>query len=84
MRIWALLIVVASLEAWIAGAVPLQITENPLPAPVETQGLMVEICDLVRLPENTRNASSGARCESGWMGARELCPRPRRRPSLHQ
>ena len=50
MRIWTL-VVLASLVAWIAGATPLQITENPLPAPVETQGLMVEISDLVRLPE---------------------------------
>ena len=50
MRMWAL-VVVASLVAWTAGATPPQITENPLPAPVETKGLMVEVADLVRLPE---------------------------------
>jgi hypothetical protein len=27
-----------------------QITSNPIPAPVEKRGLMVEITDLVRLP----------------------------------
>ncbi len=44
MRMWAL-VVVASLVAWTAGATPSQITENPLPAPVETKGLMVEVAD---------------------------------------
>ena len=34
-----------------AGAIHAQITANPIPAPVEKRGLMVEIRDLVRLPE---------------------------------
>jgi hypothetical protein len=35
----------------LGGAIHGQITENPLPAPVEKKGLMVEIRDLVRLPD---------------------------------
>jgi hypothetical protein len=51
MRIRALLVVVALLVAGTASAVPLQITENPLPTPVQMQGLRVEVRELVRLPE---------------------------------
>ena len=51
MRIQALLVAVTAPVAWVAGAAALQITENPLPTPVETRGLRVEVRDLVRLPE---------------------------------
>ena len=51
MRIWMLLVIVVSLALRAAGAIPLQIT-NPIPAPVEKRGLMVEIREVVRLPES--------------------------------
>jgi hypothetical protein len=48
MRIWIPL-VIASLALGVT--IFAQITTNPLPAPVEKRGLMVEIRDVVRLPE---------------------------------
>lgn len=51
MRILAPLVIVLSALPATARAVPLQITENPLPAPVEMRGLEVEVRQLVRLPE---------------------------------
>jgi hypothetical protein len=51
MRIRMPLIIVSLLAVWTAGAVHGQITSNPIPAPVEKRGLMVEIKDLVRLPD---------------------------------
>jgi hypothetical protein len=42
-----------------------QVTD-PLPAPVEKRGLMVEIKDVVRLPDT----------RGGWLGARAIRPRP--------
>ena len=51
MRILAPLVIVVSALAATAGAVPVQITENPLPEPVEMRGLEVEVRQLVRLPE---------------------------------
>ena len=51
MRIRTRLASVLLLAAWAAaGAVHAQIT-NPIPAPVEKRGLMVEISDVVRLPD---------------------------------
>ncbi len=50
MRISTLLVMVISL-AGPASAMATQIT-NPIPAPVEKRGLMVEITDVVRLPES--------------------------------
>jgi hypothetical protein len=41
----------ASALALAAAAIHGQITDNPIPAPIEKRGLMVEIRDLVRLPE---------------------------------
>ena len=38
---------VALASTWIHG----QITQNPIPAPIEKRGLAVEIKDLVRLPD---------------------------------
>jgi hypothetical protein len=35
-----------------AGAISAQITSNPLPAPIEKRGLMVEIRDFARLPDS--------------------------------
>ena len=50
MRIFTPLVIVAiALPA--AGAAPLQITENPLPEPVEMHGLRAEVRQLARLPE---------------------------------
>ncbi len=49
MRIWTLLATIVSLALGTADAMPPQVT-NPLPAPIEKRGLMVEIADLVRLP----------------------------------
>ncbi len=51
MRVWILLVIFVSLTFAPAGAMPLQIT-NPIPDPVEKRGLMVEIRDVVRLPES--------------------------------
>ena len=51
MRIWMLLVIVVSQALGAAGAIPAQIT-NPIPAPVEKRGLMVEIRDVARLPES--------------------------------
>jgi hypothetical protein len=42
---------VVALLVTVVSAGPLQITENPLPAPVETQGLTAQLLDVVRLPE---------------------------------
>ena len=44
------LVIVMLLALWTAGAIHAQIT-NPIPAPVEKRGLMVEIRDVVRLPD---------------------------------
>ena len=44
------LIVIVVVAAAVSG-VHAQITSNPIPAPVEKRGLMVEITDLVRLPD---------------------------------
>ena len=44
------LVVVVLLALWAAGAIHAQIT-NPIPAPIEKRGLMVEISDVVRLPD---------------------------------
>ena len=51
MRSPILFAAMASLVHGYAGAMPRQIIENPLPAPVEKLGLEVEVRDLVRLPE---------------------------------
>ncbi len=51
MRIPILLAVLVSPVLSASGAVALQIT-NPIPAPIEKQGLMVEIEDVVRLPDS--------------------------------
>ena len=51
MRNWMLLVIVVSLALGASGAIPAQI-KNPVPAPVEKRGLMVEIRDVVRLPES--------------------------------
>jgi hypothetical protein len=51
MRIRMPLIVASLLAVWTAGAIHGQITSNPIPAPVEKRGLMVEIRDVVRLPD---------------------------------
>jgi Glucose / Sorbosone dehydrogenase len=51
MRIRMPLIIVSLLAVWTAGAIHGQITSNPIPAPVEKRGLMVEIKELVRLPD---------------------------------
>ena len=45
-----LVVVVVLLALWAAGAIHAQIT-NPIPAPIEKRGLMVEISDVVRLPD---------------------------------
>jgi hypothetical protein len=50
MRMRRPLVIVALLALWAAGAIHAQIT-NPIPAPVEKRGLMVEISDVVRLPD---------------------------------
>ncbi len=50
MRIRMPLIITSLLAVWTAGAIHGQIT-NPIAAPVEKRGLMVEIRDVVRLPE---------------------------------
>ncbi|OFW27301.1 MAG: hypothetical protein A3H97_16475 [Acidobacteria bacterium RIFCSPLOWO2_02_FULL_65_29] len=49
-RMRLVIVVVLVLAVWTAGAVHAQIT-NPIPAPVEKRGLMVEISDVVRLPD---------------------------------
>ena len=49
MRIWIWLVIV-SLTLGTAGTITAQIT-NPIPAPLEKRGLMVEVRDIVRLPE---------------------------------
>lgn len=46
-----LLTTLASLAHGNAGAMPRQITQNPIPAPVEKLGLEVEVRDVVRLPQ---------------------------------
>jgi hypothetical protein len=43
-------VIAALLVRWTAGTIHAQIT-NPIPAPVEKRGLMVEISDVVRLPD---------------------------------
>ena len=50
MRIQNPLVTVVLLALLTAGAIHAQIT-NPIPAPVEKRGLMVEIRDVVRLPD---------------------------------
>jgi hypothetical protein len=50
MRMRMPLVIVVLLALWTAGAIHAQIT-NPIPAPVEKRGLMVEISDVVRLPD---------------------------------
>ncbi len=50
MRTSMRLVIVGLLAVWTAGAIDAQIS-NPVPAPVEKRGLMVEISDVVRLPE---------------------------------
>ena len=50
MRIRMPLVIVVLLAVWTAGAIHAQIA-NPIPAPVEKRGLMVEISDVVRLPD---------------------------------
>jgi hypothetical protein len=50
MRTWKPLIILLFLT--IGTALYAQITSNPLPAPVEKRGLMVEIRDFARLPES--------------------------------
>jgi hypothetical protein len=50
MRIWMPLVIVVLLAVWTARAIHAQIA-NPIPAPVEKLGLMVEISDVVRLPD---------------------------------
>ena len=50
MRIRTPLVIVVLLALWTAGAIHAQVT-NPIPAPVEKRGLMVEIGDVVRLPD---------------------------------
>ena len=51
MRVWTLPVIVISLVHAPVSATPRQITENPLPAPVEKLGLEVEVRDVARLPE---------------------------------
>ena len=51
MRTRMLLFITSLLALWTAGAIHGQITSNPIPAPVEKRGLMVEIKDVVRLPD---------------------------------
>ncbi len=51
MRTRITLVTVISFAHGTAGATPLQITDNPIPASVERQGLEVEVRDVVRLPE---------------------------------
>ena len=51
MRVPILLATVASLAHGNAGAMLRQITQNPIPAPVEKLGLEVEVRDVVRLPQ---------------------------------
>ena len=46
---------VALASTWIHG----QITQNPIPAPIEKRGLAVEIKDLVRLPTSTLRDGRG-------------------------
>lgn len=50
-----------------AGAIGAQITTNPLPAPVEKRGLMVEIREVARLPDTRamRPADQDV-AQSGW------------------
>jgi hypothetical protein len=50
MRIRIRLAVVLLVAVWNAGTVTAQVA-NPIPAPVEKHGLMVEISDVVRLPD---------------------------------
>jgi len=50
MRTHTSFVIVASLALAIAGVIHAQVTD-PLPAPVEKRGLMVEIRDVVRLPD---------------------------------
>jgi Glucose / Sorbosone dehydrogenase len=51
MRIRMPLFITSLLAIWTAGAIHGQITSNPIPAPVEKRGLMVEVKDVVRLPD---------------------------------
>ena len=44
-------IVVVSLALGAAPQIPVPITSNPIAAPIEKRGLMVEIKDLARLPD---------------------------------
>ena len=50
MRIRMPLLIIVLLALWTAGAIHGQIT-NPIPAPIQKRGLMVEIRDVVRLPD---------------------------------
>ena len=70
MRIRMPLITVVLLALWTAGALHGQIT-NPISARVEKRGLMVEITDVVRLPDTRglRPADQDV-APAGW--AREI------------
>jgi hypothetical protein len=51
MRIPTLPLAALLVAVWAMAALTAQITRNPIPAPVEKQGLAVEIRDVVRLPD---------------------------------
>ena len=51
MRIFSPVVTLVIALSAAAGAAPLQITENPLPEPVEMRGLRAEVRQLARLPE---------------------------------
>src|SRR6187401_2728341 len=51
MRRLKLQIIMPLLAIVIAGSVEAQITSNPIPAPIEKRGLVVEIRELTRLPD---------------------------------
>ena len=64
MRIQMRLAIVVLLAVWTAGTIHAQITD-PIPAPVEKRGLMVEISDVVRLPD-TRALRPQDVSPAGW------------------
>jgi len=60
-------LIVIVVVAAAVGGVHAQITSNPIPAPVEKQGLMVEITDLVRLPDTRPMLKAGEDVNpAGW------------------
>ena len=66
MRLSILLVIFVSLQLATASAKPLQIT-NPIPDPVEKRGLMVEIRDVVRLPQSRGLRPAGEDVNpAGW------------------